>query len=223
MTFRNSPIRSLSEWLQPISEGTCPDEIIRTISWITDFVAKPHPDIGRPGPVCPIVPQALRGNSIFLTYCDGLPDSTELYKIAAELRSPFLQLSTLFPNQIAIALLLLFPFRAPAEFLTKLEGVQQELKVWFMEEATLLGKFHPSLRTTALHNSKFRPSQSPAPMLAVRYLVESDIRFIATSASPAQVKIQCMKRYLEVMRENISIEARHNIEREIAALTAKMI
>ena len=38
--------------------------LIEIIEWVKSFLARPHPHLGRSGPVCPFVPQAIKSNSI---------------------------------------------------------------------------------------------------------------------------------------------------------------
>ena len=40
---------------------------LRTVAdWIKSFVARPHKDLGRDGPVCPFVPEALERKTLWL-------------------------------------------------------------------------------------------------------------------------------------------------------------
>jgi hypothetical protein len=40
---------------------------LRTVAdWITRFVTKPHTDLGREGPVCPFVPEAMQRKTLWL-------------------------------------------------------------------------------------------------------------------------------------------------------------
>ncbi|MHC5831414.1 MAG: DUF6875 domain-containing protein, partial [Nostoc sp.] len=40
--------------------------LIETIEWVKNFLGRPHPNLGRPGAVCPFVPYSLKSNSIRL-------------------------------------------------------------------------------------------------------------------------------------------------------------
>jgi hypothetical protein len=42
------------------------DALRAVAAWITDFVARPHEDLGRQGPVCPFVPAALARHTLWL-------------------------------------------------------------------------------------------------------------------------------------------------------------
>ena len=38
--------------------------LIEIMEWVKSFLSRHHPDLGRPGPVCPYVPHAFKSNSI---------------------------------------------------------------------------------------------------------------------------------------------------------------
>jgi len=49
----------------------------RVVSWIRGFLARPHPQLGRPGLVCPFVPAALKLDTIRLA---EMPDTTASFE-----------------------------------------------------------------------------------------------------------------------------------------------
>ena len=55
--------------------------------WIKAFVVNPHPDLGRPGPVCPFVPEALARGTLWLAaerIADhALPEVVDVIRAAA--------------------------------------------------------------------------------------------------------------------------------------------
>ena len=42
------------------------DALHATADWIKTFVVRPHKDLGRAGPVCPFVPEALERKTLWL-------------------------------------------------------------------------------------------------------------------------------------------------------------
>src|SRR5262245_25633057 len=64
----------------------------RVVSWIRGFLARPHPQLGRPGLVCPFVPAALKLDTIRLA---EMPDTTASFErlsaIITEYRNVFLE------------------------------------------------------------------------------------------------------------------------------------
>jgi hypothetical protein len=47
-------------------EESDPDALHAVADWINAFVARPHKDLGRAGPVCPFVPGALERKTLSL-------------------------------------------------------------------------------------------------------------------------------------------------------------
>ena len=60
------------------------DALRAVADWITTFVARPHKDLGRAGPVCPFVPGALERHTLWLAPEQvgerSVPDVVELIK-----------------------------------------------------------------------------------------------------------------------------------------------
>jgi hypothetical protein len=188
---------TISEW-ESCGFADIPREVSDTILWIREYVARPHSMIGKSGPVCPKVPGALNLNAIYLKIASaGEYSESAIIAEVRTMRSIFFKLEPLqYPNCVFKTLLLLLPQGDEANRRAFAEKLQQDLKPWFLEKGLLLGKFHKTLNTTALNNPMFRPSQSPHSMLAVRYVVPGDIRFILTSGAPPQSKLQVMEVFL---------------------------
>merc|ERR1719215_2178330 len=55
--------RSVSIGAGRIGEKTCA-EYQSMLCYVREFLAKPHPVVGRPGPVCPFVPKSLKLNVV---------------------------------------------------------------------------------------------------------------------------------------------------------------
>jgi hypothetical protein len=188
---------TISEW-EALHASQIASEIGDTIRWIQQYVAKPHAQIGREGTVCPKVPGALNLDSIYLKVlaeadCNENGVTTEI----AKTQTLFFQFEPLrAPNSVFKTLLVLLPKGDEVARRDLIEQIQQRLKPTFLEKGLLLGTFHKTLRTTALNNPGFRPSQSPHSMLAVRYAVASDIRFVLTSGAPVLSKLKVSETFL---------------------------
>src|SRR4029077_11129792 len=66
---------------------------LRTVSdWIKSFVARPHKDIGREGPVCPFVPGALERKTLWLA-SEHIADRSvpEVVQLMSTYKRQFLQ------------------------------------------------------------------------------------------------------------------------------------
>ena len=154
---------------------------LRTVAdWIKTFVARPHKDLGRAGPVCPFVPGALERKALWLAperIADlDVPAVVELMKVH---KSLFLDAQPTDGEDanykvIVVVFTDLSADRAQALF----DDVLQQLAVpSYVEDGILFGPFYEGNKGTAIYNSGFRPFQSPVPFLFVRHGVISDWKF----------------------------------------------
>ena len=60
----------------------------------------------------------------------------------------------------------------------------------------MLGEFHNRTETPGLHNPQFRPLRSPIPLLAIRFMVESDLPFLKNT-DDISLRVRYLKAYLK--------------------------
>ena len=152
---------------------------LRTVAdWITTFVARPHTDLGREGPVCPFVPGALerRQRHVNLAWHSACGEVVQLingYKTQF-LHTPPIDGDGANDKVIVVV----FP-DLPADRARGLFGeVLQHLAVSVVcRRRSLFGPFYEGNEGSAIYNSRFRPFQSPVPFLFVRRGVLSDWKF----------------------------------------------
>lgn len=170
--------------------------------WLKNFLARPHPELGRPGPVCPFVPKGLKLNYIRIKVIHS--KNLEQPEIA-QIVLPYLKiLLDLEPRETEVALykaiLLIFPDITHDDAPRLIDSVQKELKPLFVESGLMLGEFHNRTEACGLHNPNFRPLRSPIPLLAIRFMVEYDLPFLQ-NADDLNLRI----RYLEAYLHNMNI------------------
>ncbi|MBE9179856.1 hypothetical protein IQ268_14895 [Oculatella sp. LEGE 06141] len=188
--------------------------------WVKNFLAKPHPELGRSGPVCPFVPRALQLNTIRLEVIRAKDlEQQQIEEIVKRYRDVFIELE---PKQGDLAfykaIMLVFP-DIPAEDAFKLiDGVQQKLKPFFVESGLMLGEFHERNEGEGLHNPNFRPLRSPIPMLAIRFMAESDLPFLDRLTDEPQVRIQYLEAYINRLSTTIKDERKLTNARKALAL-----
>jgi hypothetical protein len=156
------------------------DALHAVADWIKTYVVKPHKDLGRAGPVCPFVPEALEGKTLWLApeqIADrDVPDVVELINGYQRL---FLDAQPTDGDDanykvIVVVFTDLSADRAQGVF----DDVLQQLAVpSYVEDGIVFGPFYEGHEGTAIYNSSFRPFQSPVPFLFVRYTVVSDWKF----------------------------------------------
>ncbi|BAZ38582.1 hypothetical protein NIES4101_45210 [Calothrix sp. NIES-4101] len=173
--------------------------LIEISTWVRNFLAKPHPDLGRSGKVCPYVPFALKADTIQLAVIR--PEKLiqqEIEDIVRKYRDVFLQAEpTTGEATIYKVFLLIFPSIQIENTPTLIDEVQQKLKPYFVEAGMMLGEFHMRNQSPGLHNSDFRPLRSPVPILAIRFMVEQDLPFLKSSHDAPQIRIKYLETYLQ--------------------------
>jgi hypothetical protein len=157
-------------------------EPLRTIvSWATDYLSRPHPELGRTGAVCPFTPPALRRNLFFLTVLRGagleLDDVEEVVRLY---RDWFLELAPTDPRQGQYKTInMIFPDLPSSAWKSLIEATQDRLKAEYVPLGIMIGEFHPGPpEKAALWNPDFRPLRCPLPMLVIRHMVPTDFVFL---------------------------------------------
>ena len=154
---------------------------LRTVAdWIKGFVARPHKDLGREGPVCPFVPEGLERKTLWLApehIADrSVPDVVQLIK---GYKTQFQHAQPIEGDGTNYKVIVVVFTDLPADRAQGLlDDVVQQLAVpSYVEDGILFGPFYQGNKGTALYNSNFRPFQSPVPFLFVRQGVISDWKF----------------------------------------------
>jgi hypothetical protein len=122
----------------------------------------------------------------------------QLEDVVKHYRDLFLELE---PQQGELAfykaIMLVFPDVAEEEASELIDRVQQKLKPFFVEAGLMIGEFHQRNESPGLHNPNFRPLRSPIPMLAIRFMTESDLPFLDRLTDEPQLRVRYLKAYLE--------------------------
>jgi hypothetical protein len=171
------------------------------LDWVKNFLAKPHPDLGRSGIVCPFVPRTLQLNTVqtIVIHTQGLEEQ-QIEDVVKDYRNHFLVMEPQ-RGELAIykAIMLIFPDISEPEDTALIDRIQQRLKIYFVEEGLMIGEFHQYNDSPGLHNPNFKPLRSPIPMLAIRFMTESDLPFLSRLSDQPQVRIQYLNAYLRQM------------------------
>jgi Domain of unknown function (DUF6875) len=156
------------------------DALHRVADWIKTFVARPHKDLGRSGPVCPFVPGALERRTLWLApeqVADRSgPDVVELMNGYVR---RFLAAQPIDGDDAKYKVIVVVFADLPADRAQGVfDDVLNRLAVSaYADDGIVFGPFYESNEGTALYNSSFRPFRSPAPFLFVRDGVISDWKF----------------------------------------------
>jgi hypothetical protein len=198
--------------------------LLETIEWVKSFLARPHPNLGRSGVVCPFVPHSLKSNSIRLAVIRTkylYPEQLE--EIVGRYRDIFLKMEVK-EQELAInkAFLLIFPDVHIEDACKLIDSVQQKLKPLFVESGLMIGEFHKRNETPGLHNPDFRPLRSPIPLLAIRFMVEADLPFLLSPADP-RLRIKYLKAYLKCFDQKFMDETKFKNAHQALALAKEQL
>lgn len=181
-----------------VEAANTPDApLAASVAWVRSFLARPHPDVGRAGPVCPFTPMALELDTIWLIDIpDTEPDPQRIHDLIEQCRQQFLETE---PREgpMAINKVFMAVFSGLDETAAPLiDAMQARLKPAFVDVGLMLGEFHARNDTPGLRNPDFRPLRSPTPMLVMRHMVESDLPFLKRDLDAPQVRNAYLRSYL---------------------------
>jgi hypothetical protein len=140
-------------------------------NWTKTFVARPHKDLGRAGPVCPFVPPALERKTLWLApervAGRSVPEVVQLvmgYKKLFRNAQP-IDGDGVNYKTIVVVFTDLSADRAKSLF----DDVLKQLAApSYVEDGIVFGPFYEGNEGTAIYNGSFRPFQSPLPIMFVR-------------------------------------------------------
>lgn len=147
--------------------------------WTREYLCRPHPDLGRSGPVCPYTGRAIANHSLWAAFIEGRSiDTEQLTAVVDDMFDLFPVLPPRDePDSKLKAVLAVFPDLT--EY-ADIDAIQHEQKSRFVEMGLMLGQFYPGCTTPGLHNPDFPALDAPLPMLAVRYMAPTDFPFLST-------------------------------------------
>jgi hypothetical protein len=152
-----------------------------TVDWAKAYLAQPHPDLGRSGPVCPFVRPAMGKGTIFFTVWPGdRLDADEVESVVRSYRDWFLELEPAQGREAQYkSINILFPDIPAGDVERLIDGTQERLKPVYVRDGIMIGEFHPGPpKKAGLWNENFRPLKSPIPLLSIRYMVATDFAFL---------------------------------------------
>jgi hypothetical protein len=157
------------------------EPILTIVDWTRNYLAQPHPELGRSGPVCPFVRPAMNKGTLFYSVWRGADlDPAEVQSLAASFREFFLELEPVQGRDAGYKnIVIIFPDMPLSEVERLIDGTKDLLKPVYAREGIMIGEFHPLPPNMAgLWNEDFRPLRCPLPMLAIRHMVATDFAFL---------------------------------------------
>jgi hypothetical protein len=153
------------------------------LKWAREYLARPHPDLGRKGPICPFVQHAIDIDRFLMTFHDEVDGSS-----ARQLRRVVLDEAAGFQRRYPqegrdggfTSLLLVFP-KLPEQRLGLLDRVHDELKSHLMSHDLMSSPFHELCTKKAITGSGFEAYRAPFAAFVIRHMDVRDIAFLGTN------------------------------------------
>ena len=187
----------VSEVERDCAPDSAPAQLVK---WLREFVARPNPQLGRPGTVCPFVPHSLDLDTIWISeITDTQPDVENICAVMAALRNVFLETEpTSGQETMNKAILITMPGLAALgeEGLAMIDTAENKLKPYFVDKGMMIGGFYAFHPNPGLRNPDFRPFQSPVPLLGIRRMAEADLPFMKFPSYTPQETSTYLRAYL---------------------------
>jgi hypothetical protein len=165
----------------PLKYHNYTNQLTGFAGWVSEFLAKSNPGLGRTGAVCPYI-QYSKEQHFFKVgiYNQPNPSKEMIIELIRSLKETFADMAPHGEKEKRFkAITILFPELTLDEVPDIIDGVQLILKPEFVKLGLMIGQFHENCQQGGLRNAEFRPLQSPVPLLAIRYMVETDWPFLA--------------------------------------------
>ncbi|MEU5583212.1 DUF6875 domain-containing protein [Streptomyces huasconensis] len=188
MLIRESSARPALVELDDLARNDLPpwlgkhEESLREIvEWASSYLARPHPEVGRKGHVCPFVKTSMNRGLFYLAVEPGIPKSSaETAEVLRVYRDWFVELARQYGGAAQYTtILVLFPDLPSDRVAEIIENTQVLLKADYVSHGLMIGEFHDGPPAKGgLWNPEFRPLKSPVPLLAIRHMVPTDLPFL---------------------------------------------
>jgi hypothetical protein len=144
--------------------------------WVDEYVCRPHPEIGREGPVCPFVPKLVESGEMRVEVDESL-DGTDPAAMEARMRAAVSAFEAIPLQPWEKALVVLFPNVAGPD-VAVVDQVQAALKPECVPKGLMVGQFHPLSTEPGARNPAFPANRAPLAAIALRYMSHHDIVFL---------------------------------------------
>jgi hypothetical protein len=151
------------------------------IEWMEEYIAAPHPDLGRKGAICPFVQKAMQLDRLLLAFHDEIDGSSRV-ALRALLLSYAKRLKERYPpelpDNILASYVIVFP-NVPDERLPVLGRVHDEVKSHLMRHDVMAAVFYRGSSKGAARNARFALYGNVAlPSIVLRHMDVRDIVFL---------------------------------------------
>lgn len=155
-------------------------EVDAVHAWIRDYLGRPHPDLGRKGPVCPFAASALQDDALWVAF-DEEVDGRSAWRLRRALlryADAYAARARTCSHPELTALMVVLP-GVPKERYGRLDEVHSEMKTMLITSDVMVSALHPESTRPAVWNARFHVLRAPFPAFAFRTMDVRDIVFVA--------------------------------------------
>jgi hypothetical protein len=149
--------------------------------WASEYIARPHPSLGRGGPICPFMQPSLELERFHTWQIDDVDsgDMPRLRRVTLEAARAFLERYPLgAPKNNFASVALTFP-RLSGEHLLALDVLHAQLKTHLVARYDIMSTpCHLFSQKRSVSNPDFAVFRSPVPLIVLRHLDVRDILFL---------------------------------------------
>jgi len=195
------------------------------LDWVENFMGQPHPDLGRPGAICPFVARSLHEGAMTFAVMPITESSvTEGLQKLSTLLNYFQALTPTDDELIPLqSLVVFFSGLSADKTATFIEASHRVLKGFFISHGLMLGEFHPESHVPSVHQANFHPLKSPLPAMVLRHLSLHDFTFINLPKYTKEMRIHFLNCYLHYLRDTLPDDTRKQAEKVLHNLLAETI
>ncbi|MET7951056.1 DUF6875 domain-containing protein [Micromonospora sp. NPDC005324] len=192
------------------------------LDWLEQFVVRPHPDLGRPGAVCPRLAPAMRADTVRLVAIALTGTSFEHAVEAGYVLGQLFDELTPDADRQSAALLGFFPGLPAQDAADFIDGGHRLARPWFVERGLMLGEFHPTSAVGSVHNPDLPVMRCPAPMFAVRAITPHDLMFLDQPDTPLSDRLIYLDAFRRHVGARLSPAAKAGLQTRITEVRAAL-
>jgi hypothetical protein len=209
--------------LEVARNGEALPGLLAALEWTSGYLAAPHPELGRPGAVCPFVRGGLDAGTIWLAEVRldaATADVVDRYIDGYRRAFPSLPPRE-HPAAVNKAVIITFPDLAPGRAPAVLGGLLARVKPAFVDDGLMIGPVFPGNPIPGAHNPAFQPMRGPIPLVAIRQLLDTDLPFLDRPTDPPALRIRHVRAYLRHLGSRLPAARRTAAEHTLTRLAAE--
>lgn len=200
------------------SDVTKRKEIENVLNYL-DFCARPHPEKGAKGAVCPFLPFAIQEDTIYCSFIEDEVNSED--QMRGIIEESILEFKALkMKNEVLEKYkTLLIVFLNNKSLGNMLGNLHQEYKRQLVYEGVMIGDFYSTNKKVGLYSSKFKPLVCDVPMMAIRNLIKEDFPFLISENDSNADKLDFLNGYKHALSDRLNERDLTRVKNAISELS----